>query len=166
MDVNEQKIVHRDMKLSNILLHFPDKIQLEQLNKSQKHLFLKQVDLQTIDFEIKISDFGLSTVLDGTQSQLSIVGTPLYQSPQVLKRKFYNDTVDTWALGCVLYELIQGQTPFHCYNMTELVRKINDGRYKVSIEDGEIIKIETCLFLLECLQTLENNRIQARDLTN
>lgn len=81
IDVSEQKIVHRDMKLSNILLHFPDKIQLEQLNKNQKHLFLKQVDLQTIDFEIKISDFGLSTVLDGTQSQLSIVGTPLYQSP-------------------------------------------------------------------------------------
>ena len=50
--------------------------------------------------------------------------------------------------------------------MTELVRKINDGRYKVSIEDGEIIKIETCLFLLECLQTLETNRIQAQDLTN
>ena len=69
-DVWALGIIHRDVKLANILLHFPDKIQLEQLNKSQKHLFLKQVDLQTIDFEIKISDFGLSTVLDGTQSQL------------------------------------------------------------------------------------------------
>ena len=103
-----------------------------------------------MDFEIKISDFGLSTILDGTQSQQSIVGTPLYQSPQVLKRRCYNDAVDTWALGVILYELLMGVTPFHCFDMKELVRKINDGRYKLSVEAGKV-KIETCLFLLDCL---------------
>ena len=118
-----------------------------------------------MDFQIKISDFGLSTVLDGTQSQQSIVGTPLYQSPQVLKRRCYNDAVDTWALGVVLYELLMGVTPFHCFDMKELVRKINDGRYKLSVESGTV-KIETCLFLLDCLQTLEDGRISARDLTD
>ena len=113
---------------------------------------------------MKISDFGLSTILDGTESEQSIVGTPLYQSPQVLKRRCYNDTVDTWALGVILYELLVGQTPFHCFDMRELVRKINDGRYKVTVEGGEHIKIETCLFLLDCLQTLEENRIMASGL--
>ena len=42
--------------------------------------------------------------------------------------------------------------------MQELVRKINDGRYKVTATD-EPVYIETCLFLLECLQTVEENRI-------
>lgn len=100
----------------------------------------------------------MSTILDGTQSELSIVGTPLYQSPQVLKRRFYTDSVDTWALGVILFELVQGFTPFHSYDMRDLVRKINDGRYKLSSRD-ERVKIETCLFLLECLQTQESSRI-------
>ena len=57
-----------------------------------------------------------------------------------------------------------GLTPFHCYDMKELVRKINDGRYKLAVEGDAHIKIETCLFLLDCLQTLEENRILAADL--
>ena len=73
--------------------------------------------------------------MDGAQSQQSIVGTPLYQSPQVLKRKCYNDTVDTWALGVMLFELLVGVTPFHCFELRDLVRKINDGRYKLSVQD-------------------------------
>ena len=50
-----------------------------------------------------------------------------------------------------------GVTPFHCFSMQELVRKINDGRYKLSLSD-EPVYIETCLFLLDCLQTIEENR--------
>ena len=88
-----------------------------------------------------------------------MVGTPLYQSPQILMRQWYNETVDTWALGVILYELLVGLTPFHCYDMKELVRRINDGRYKLTVEEGEHIKTETCLFLLDCLQTIEENRI-------
>lgn len=67
--------------------------------------------------------------------------------------------MDTWACGVILYELLVGVTPFHCFEMRELVRKINDGRYKLAVE-GEYIKLETCLFLLECLQTMEENRIE------
>jgi len=86
-----------------------------------------------VEFQVKISDFGLSTILDGNQSQQSIVGTPLYQSPQVLKRRSYDDTCDTWALGVMLFEMLVGVTPFHCFDMKELIRKINDGRYKLAV---------------------------------
>ena len=58
--------------------------------------------------------------------------------------------MDTWAIGVILYEMIVGVTPFHCFEMASLVRKINDGRYKLQVE-GEKIKIEVCLFLLDCL---------------
>lgn len=43
-------IVHRDIKLANILLHFPDKPQLESMNKQQKKAFLAAVDLTKINF--------------------------------------------------------------------------------------------------------------------
>ena len=43
-----------------------------------KKQFLKKVDLTKVNFQVKISDWGLSTIMSETKSQLSIVGTPLY----------------------------------------------------------------------------------------
>lgn len=69
------------MKLANILLNFPDNPECENMDKYAKREFLSKVDLTEIKFEAKISDFGLSTILDGSTAQLSICGTPLYSSP-------------------------------------------------------------------------------------
>ena len=151
------------MKLANILLHFPNNPNVGKFTKAQKQQFLSKVDLKRFVFEVKISDFGLSTVFDGNQSTKSIVGTPLYQSPQVLKRRNYDDKVDTWALGCMVFELLVGTTPFHSYEMRDLVRKINDGRFRVT-SDREPVKIESCLFLLDCMQAVEKYRIQINEL--
>ena len=49
-DVWALGIIHRDMKLANILLHFPDKPELEGLTKQQKKAFLNSVDLTRIEF--------------------------------------------------------------------------------------------------------------------
>lgn len=145
-DVWALNIIHRDMKLANILLHFPDKPDLEGLNKAQKKAFLYKVDLTAVPFQVKISDFGLSTILDGTNTNLSICGTPLYSSPQLLKKRGYTAKVDTWALGVMLYEMLVGVTPFHSFEMKDLIAKINDGRYKVSLEEPACV--ETCLFMV------------------
>ena len=163
-DVWALGIIHRDVKLANILLHFPDKPDLEGLTKQQKKAFLQSVDLTRIEFQVKISDFGLSTILDGTNTNLSICGTPLYSSPQLLKKRGYSEKVDTWALGVMLYEMLVGVTPFHSYEMKDLIAKINDGRYKLST-NNEPIHIETCLFLIQCLQMNENERIPVEELS-
>jgi serine/threonine protein kinase len=74
-------MIHRDMKLANILLHFPDNPELNNMTRNEKRRFLANVDLTKVRFFAKISDFGLSTILENTSSQLSICGTPLYSSP-------------------------------------------------------------------------------------
>ena len=57
-------VIHRDLKLQNIMLHFPDHTEkLLVMNKDQKKQFLKEVDLNKINFEIKIADFGFSKKL-------------------------------------------------------------------------------------------------------
>ena len=116
--------------------------------------------------QVKISDFGLSTIYDEAKSELTVVGTPLYQSPQMLQRKWYTGSVDTWALGCICYELLVGVTPFHSSNMKDLMRKINDGRYKLCDGYDEPVYVETCLFLLDCLQLVEENRLAVEALTS
>ena len=76
----------------------------------------------------------------------------------MLAQVCYDDSLDIWALGTILFELLNGNTPFYCFSEEELIRKIKDGRYKVTSR-GEPISIETCLFLLECLQINEQDRI-------
>lgn len=67
-------------------------------------------------------------------------------------------------MGVMLYEMMVGVTPFHSYEMKDLISKINDGRYKLSAQ-GELISIETCLFLVQCLQMNENDRIPVEELS-
>ena len=71
-------IVHRNLKLCNIQLHFPDETQLDLLPVKMKLKFLQHVDLTSVAFNVKIADFGFARVLDDSPTELSFVGTPLY----------------------------------------------------------------------------------------
>ena len=47
-------------------------------------------------------------------------GTPLYFSPELLKGEKYNEKVDIWAIGVLIYELIAGRAPFNLKLPTDL----------------------------------------------
>lgn len=57
-------VIHRDIKLTNILLDFPDNPELEHFDRKQKAIFLKNFNFTTGRFRALISDYGLSTVVD------------------------------------------------------------------------------------------------------
>ena len=53
--------MHRDLKLQNIMVHFCDKTTyLLDMEKEEKMHFLKTVDLENVEFEVKLADYGLS----------------------------------------------------------------------------------------------------------
>lgn len=67
-DIWKLNVIHRDVKLANILLHFPDHEDvLKKMKKHEKMEFLKDFDLANGNFKTYISDFGLSTIYDPKQ---------------------------------------------------------------------------------------------------
>lgn len=59
-----------------------------------------------------LTDFGLSKDIDTGAACTSIIGTPEYMAPEVLRGESYDYKVDWWSLGCVIYDMMSGKPPF------------------------------------------------------
>jgi serum/glucocorticoid-regulated kinase 2 len=81
---------------------------------------------------IKLADFGLAKegMFEGKYTS-SFCGSADYLAPEVISSEPYNNAVDWWSLGCLVYELIVGFPPFsdRGANRLRLYRRICDGRY-------------------------------------
>ena len=44
------------------------------------------------------------------------LGTPLYMAPEIVMQDMYTEKVDVWSLGCIVYQLLTGITPFDAKN--------------------------------------------------
>ena len=71
---------------------------------------------------------GISVSVANSESKsvsVSKVGTPLYTSPEVLKRQPFDFKVDIWALGCLLYYMACLQPPFQVQKEEDHVAKLD-----------------------------------------
>jgi calcium/calmodulin-dependent protein kinase I len=65
------------------------------------------------DKVIKLIDFGVSQIIpNDTHLMSSAVGTPLYMAPEILSGQKYDEQVDWWSIGVMLYVLLCGYPPF------------------------------------------------------
>ena len=111
-------IIHRDLKLENILV---SKISMTNI-KGKINEFL----------HIKIIDFGTAK-LKQKSNEKTVIGTLIYMAPEVIKQN-YNNKCDLWSIGIILYILITGDTPFEGKNEEEITSAILKGKYKKNNE--------------------------------
>ena len=92
------------------------------------------------------------------------VGTPYYMAPELWENKPYSKKSDIWALGVILFELLNTLTPFHAKNRPEFENKVHESSYNLREACKENLTLECILFLSHCLQHNENERKSYTDL--
>ena len=97
------------------MVHFNNKtVELMDLSKEEKIDFLKTVDLENTDFEVKIADFGLSARCASRSEKLSIFcGTLLYMGPQIFFGQKYTYKCDLWSIGVMFFLMLNKVVPFN-----------------------------------------------------
>jgi serine/threonine protein kinase len=92
------RILHRDLKLANLLLTDSDPDQAD----------------------IKLADFGFARILSENSMAQTQLGTPLFMAPEIFNRENYSYKVDVWSLGALSYEIMTGKPAFACTTLPEL----------------------------------------------
>ncbi|GLV42876.1 Protein kinase C delta [Carabus blaptoides fortunei] len=138
--LHSKGIVYRDLKLDNILLDF--------------------------DGHVRIADFGmckLQIFLDRTAD--TFCGTPDYMAPEIIKGQHYNQGVDWWSFGVLLYEMLIGQSPFSGCDEDELFWSICNERPVIpAFLSKEASQILTLLLEKDCSKRLGNRYCPAGDI--
>ena len=143
--MHSKNVIHRDIRLENILLNFNNYPNIPIDGRAPQPLKFKEKSLNK-DFSVKITGLNFSKDLIQDNMGSTILGTPLYMSPDIIERvddksnKKYNTSADLWSLGVITYELLTGSMPFNGSDTKDLFTQIEKGVYtlpkklKASIE--------------------------------
>ena len=120
--IHSQNIIHRDLKPNNILF----------LDKERTH--------------IVIIDFGISGMANGNQREKIKAGTTSFLPPEMASGEEFssNAKLDIWAMGIILYVMVEGCYPFEGKNTKEIIKSILKGK----LEFNKKIKISNPLKIL------------------
>ncbi|GLV43331.1 Protein Kinase D [Carabus blaptoides fortunei] len=88
--LHSKNIVHCDLKPENVLLSSDSEFP-----------------------QVKLCDFGFARIIGEKSFRRSVVGTPAYLAPEVLRNKGYNRSLDMWSVGVIVYVSLSGTFPFN-----------------------------------------------------
>ena len=155
--IHGKNIIHRDIKLENILLNYESEEDRKNLN--------------ILKAQVKIIDFGFAAKIENSQLKYTTLGSPINMDPIILNelkkrgkktRKLgYDQKADIWSLGTICYEMLIGKCVFNAEDLDELVEKVENGSYTVPTT----LSKEVISFLNGMLQYDANTRLNIDQLS-
>lgn len=100
-------VAHRDLK--------PDNILFDEWNR------------------LKLADFGSAECFREGEMMSGVVGTPYYVAPEVVAGREYNEKVDVWSAGVILYIMLSGIPPFYGETATEIFEAVMRGNLRFPV---------------------------------
>ena len=155
--LHQRKIIHRDLKLENLLINYESEEDKNNLN--------------LLKAEVKIIDFGFATRLNGSNLRYSILGSPINMDPILLTKLNnknisyligYDEKADIWSLGTVCYEMATGEMVFKVQDINQLLQRVELGIYHIPTNLSQ----ELVSFLEGMLQYLGQDRLSAIELSS
>ena len=134
--MHSKNIIHRDIKLANILLNFNNYPNIPKNGRAPQNLKFSEKSLNK-DFSAKITGLNFSKDLIQDNMGSTILGSPMYMSPDIVEKldnkntKKYNTSADLWSLGVITYELLTGEMPFSGKEVNQVFGNIEKGIYKL-----------------------------------
>ncbi|KAL8594155.1 hypothetical protein ACOMHN_018095 [Nucella lapillus] len=148
--LHKHGIVHRDIKLENILMAQNPEDENDKLH-------------------IKVTDFGLSVVKGGVtpdSMMQDFCGTPIYMAPEILDNKTYSQQCDVWAMGIIMYTLICGYPPFRAKDEATLYDLIREANPQFDDDVWSSISEECKNCILGMLKLDPAHRLSASEVLN
>ena len=152
--LHSRNMLHRDLKLDNILVTFTSEQDKNNLNM-----------MRAIP---KITDFGFATILKPSQPLAqTVLGTPINMEPGLLnnmeqrtRSQGYDQKVDIWSLGTLCYEMLVGRNPFSGRSLQDVYNKVKVGTYPLPTS----LSREVVFFIEGMLQKDHNKRLSCKEL--
>ena len=174
--LNTNKIIHRDIKVENILLNYPNSEDLITSN--------------ILEAQVKIIDFGFARYLEQNEMASTILGTPLFMDPKMIsaasyknKEKenavinngkiinndnskgnkngnnhLYNNKADIWSLGVIVYRMLMGLLPFSGKSWNDLFSSIKDRMFVLPYNKSKIELTRGAIKFIDKLLNIDMNK--------
>lgn len=137
---HERQVAHRDLKPENLLLTTPHQ-----------------------DAKVKIADFGFARKVARPNSLSTRCGSPAYMSPEIVNYKMYDERVDNWSLGVVVYTILGGYNPFVRDTLHLTLQQIRQSNYQLTGPEWEGISRDAKRFIKALLNSDPVHRLTAQE---
>ena len=152
--LHNNRIIHRDLKLDNILVNFYTEQDKNSLNM--------------LHTELKLIDFDFARYLSQAEFARTCLGSPMNMDPKILNAvnigspqvDFYDESVDIWSLGILCYELLIGKAPFFSDTVPGILQNVERGNYSLPLN----LSKEVVSFLNGMIRYDNTKRLTANEL--